>query len=648
MDLQTLNDKQKEAVTYFDSPLLVFAGAGSGKTRVIVHKIAYLINELKVSPHNILALTFTKKAAEEMRSRVSQMLNSSVNLKGMFVGTFHSWGAYILRRESQEIGLNQNFPIFDSTDKDNIIKEIIKDFNIGKVSFGAVSAVISRLKSDLISSSDYLKLNFSSPQVELMAKVYDEYEKRKSNMGGVDFDDLLAYPLKLFSENSEILQKYKQTYSYILVDEYQDTNKTQYKLIKNISNENVCVVGDDDQSIYSWRGAIIENILRFKSDFAQAKIIKLDTNYRSTQKIIDAAYGLVANNTKREDKEVFSVSDTGEDLTLYEGDDENDEAFFVISRIQKLLDEGYSFNDIAIFYRTNSQSRVIEEQLVSYGLPYRIYGGYRFYERAEIKDLIGYISFLVDNKDDISLFRILNTPARKIGPSAISKLKEVSSQNGISAKELVRAYIVNSGVALPFGSNTKSLSDKDIKALKFLDKFVEAFREIDFSRFSTLTEFVTTIIETTNYKEYLANKYPELYEEKLENIVQLKHVTEKYGFQNSDLLNFLEEVVLMLDIESESTNKEGAVNLMTLHASKGLEFSVVFIVGIEEGVLPHFRSLESTDAVEEERRLLYVGITRAKRKVFLSYTRFNSARLMSRSPSRFLSEIPEEHLQIIM
>jgi DNA helicase-2/ATP-dependent DNA helicase PcrA len=642
MNLSNLNKQQENAVKFFDGPLLVFAGAGSGKTRVIVNKIAYMVSNKDIEPSRILALTFTKKAAGEMKDRVSYMLGQEQKLysvKGMFVGTFHSWGAWFLRHEASSIGLDRDFVIYDTKDKLKIIKKIRKDYNLGDVSAKGIAHIISNLKNELMSPEEYLKTPKSSYKQELMAEVYQEYEKRKNASSAVDFDDLLLKPLQILYSYDDVEKKYKGKYDYILVDEYQDTNQIQYLLVKHIATDNVCVVGDDDQSIYSWRGARVENILQFKQDFDGAEIVKLDKNYRSTQKIIDAAYAVVNNNSVREEKEISSVQGEGEDIVLFEAEDEKEEAMFVINKMNDLIKEDYNLEDIAIFYRTNAQSQPIEKALVDFNIPYKLVGGVRFYERMEIKDLVAYASFLLPNNDEIGTLRVINVPSRRIGPKKIEYIRELGGKYDCSLKNIILRYSIHQGVELPFiesGVLDFTLTQEEIEHLDYLDDFLKSYNEI--ADLEDLGQVFQKIVSNTGYKNYLKDKYYESHKERFDNLKQLYQIGKEYSFSREGIAQFVEEVVLMTEVQGET---HSGANLMTLHASKGLEFPVVFIVGVQEGKLPHFRSLDSYEELEEERRLFYVGMTRAQKELFVSWAIYNYKRSKSNSPSRFISEIPD-------
>lgn len=644
MDLSHLNPQQTSAVKLYGKPLLVFAGAGSGKTRVIVNKIAYLIEEKKLPPRNILALTFTKKAAEEMKERIKTIIPS--NLSGMFIGTFHAWGAYILRRESELLGYTNSFTIYDSRDKETIIKDILKQLNIGNISTIGISSLISKLKSSMISAEEYSNTPKDKKQEEILAFIYKEYEKIKSQSNAVDFDDLLILPLKLFSKYDDLKEKYRSVYKYVLVDEYQDTNRIQYLLVKSISGDQICVVGDDDQAIYSWRGADVTNILQFQKDFPNAEVIKLSVNYRSTQNIIDAAYQVVQNNQIREDKDISSNKGGGENVYIYEADDDDDEASHCIYRIQDLVEKGYKYSDISVLYRTNAQSRRIEELLVENNIPYTLVGGVRFYERMEIKDLVSYVLFLLPNNDDIPLLRIINTPSRAIGNAKIELMKTLSNDNGCTIKQIVKAYCKQSGIKFSNWENNSEniiLSEETVKQLNFLTPFVELIRNINEIKSNTLKDLVEVVLEQTKYKDYLQHKFFDTYEERVENIIQLKQLTQLYTSDIKGITQFNEDITLMTDIDNiDNANK---ISLLTLHASKGLEFPIVQIIGVNEGILPHFRSIDNHSNLEEERRLMYVGMTRAQEKLYISYVRYSYTFQKTLSPSRFLSEISENLIE---
>lgn len=646
MELSHLNPQQKEAVKNCNQPLLVFAGAGSGKTRVIVNKIAYLIQEKKVPPQNILALTFTKKAAEEMKTRVKEIITTSI--KGIFVGTFHSWGAYILRRNAENIGYTSSFTIYDSSDKEQSIKLIIKSLNLNDVSVKGVSSLISKLKSSFIMPEDYMKTPKEKKQEEILAYIYNEYEKNKKLSNAVDFDDLLLLPLQLFTDFEDIRNKYSDYYDYILVDEYQDTNRIQYLLLKKITKDKICVVGDDDQSIYSWRGADVTNILQFKKDFPDSEIIKLSVNYRSTQNIIDAAYQVVQNNFVRETKEISSNNGYGDNLTIYEADDDDDESQYCVSKIRQSVEKGYKYSDIAILYRTNAQSRKIEEILVENNIPYTLVGGTRFYERMEIKDLISYITTLLPTKNDIPLLRIVNTPKRGIGNAKIEILNSLAEKYSCSIKEILISYANSKKIKIKYWADEKNIQDintTDIEKLSFFDPILTILETVTSKNHKTIKELLIEIIKATKFESYLKKSYYDTFEERYDNMQQLLQLTELYTNDIQGITQFNEDITLMTDVDNLNSIND-TVSLLTLHASKGLEFPVVHIIGVNEGILPHFRSIDNNNSLEEERRLMYVGMTRAKTELYISYVRYsyNSQKILS--PSRFLSEISEDLIQL--
>ena len=623
MKIDDLNKEQQKAVLETEGPLLILAGAGSGKTRVLTTKVAYLIEEVGISPYNILAITFTNKAAKEMSNRLYRLIGDKA--KNVQVSTFHSFGVKILRENFKYLGYDKNFIIMDSEDSISVIKKILKEKGIDPKIYNpnAIKNKISSCKNEMMSPKDYEKY-VASDFEKIVLLVYELYEGTLKKNNSIDFDDLLILPIKLFRENPNILQNYQERFQYILIDEYQDTNEAQYILTKMISAKyrNICCVGDVDQSIYSFRGANYKNILNFEKDYKDAKTIKLEQNYRSTTNILDAANDVIKNNKERKDKKLWSDKGTGDKITYYRAFNGIDEAQYVAREIKNLINNGIEYENIAVLYRTNSQSHVIEEEFLKNKIPYKIVGGIGFYSRKEIKDVLAYLRLIYNEKDNISLLRVINTPKRGVGSKTISNLIEKANNDGKSIYE-----VIVSGKELEF----KNIIEK-------LKKFSESL---------TITELVDKILDITGIrKEYESDKTLES-DIRLENLEELKTVTrtfeEKEGIVS--LEDFLYEVSLVSDVNEYDEDKN-RVSLMTVHSVKGLEFDYVFITGLEEGIFPHMNSLMNNSDLEEERRLCYVAITRAKEKLYLVNARL---RMMfghdcTNLPSRFIGEINKELL----
>jgi DNA helicase-2/ATP-dependent DNA helicase PcrA len=654
--LQNLNEPQKEAVTHTEGPLLVFAGAGSGKTRVITNRIAYLIAVKKITPSNILAVTFTKKAAEEMQERINSILNElkiSPSSRPL-IGTFHSIGSLILRKEADKVGLSRNFSIYDSDDSEGLIKDILIEQNVDikQVRPKAVSAMISSAKNDLISPEDF-PYTYSGYIEDIVAQVYTSYQKHLKEKNAVDFGDLLAIPVNLLKVDQAVLKKYQDQFKYILVDEYQDTNKAQYEFIKSLAQEhqNLCVVGDDDQGIYAWRGADIKNILSFEKDFSNVKVVKLEQNYRSVKTVIHAAVSVIQRNIARAEKSLWTDKEDGEKITVYQARDPEGEAQYVLDEIHTLRSRGHSLKDMAVLYRTNYQSRAIEEELLRRGIPYKLVGGFRFYERKEVKDIISYLRFTHNIKDDLSLNRIINTPPRKAGPKAVRDLNQMAQQLGCSLGEtLVAVYLSDNPSDTEIPGVSKALVKKVEERKEELAKYewlVGLFGEIYIrTQDMNVLEAIKYVVDRIKYESYIDDG-TEAAEARLENIEELKNVAGSYVMKSGDQSTalFLEEITLIEQEQDKAKDAEGnAVTLMTLHASKGLEFPVVFIIGMEEGIMPHSRAFVEEKELEEERRLCYVGITRAKERLYMTFAegRNTMGGFAQQIPSRFLTEIPEE------
>jgi DNA helicase II / ATP-dependent DNA helicase PcrA len=652
-----LNPPQKKAVMQTQGPVLVFAGAGSGKTRVITNRCAYLIAKENVSPENILAVTFTKKASEEMTSRITNMLQELgiQNSSKPLIGTFHSISALILRKDGDKLGVSTNYSIYDSDDSEKLIKEIMleKDIDIKQFRPNAISYMISSAKNDFIGPEDY-GLSHSGFIEDMVAEIYPEYEKHLQNSNALDFGDLLFKTVKLFKNHKDVLEKYQDMYKYIMVDEYQDTNKVQYLFVKFLSEKykNICVVGDDDQGIYGWRGADIGNIISFEKDFPNVKVVKLEQNYRSVQNVIQAAVSVICGNNNRVDKNLWTEKESGSPLTIYQAQDHKAEAQYVVNEVMSLQNQGYKLNDFAVLYRTNFQSRVLEEAFLRNGIPYKLVGGYRFYERREIKDILSYMRFINNPKDDLSLFRIINVPPRKMGPTSIDSLTQISRELNIPL-----SYVLLFGYCLLNEiDETEAFNDIGSFDLKKLEVYrdilekqkrcIDLFGEIYYESFDLdVLAVIENILSKTRYVEWIDDG-SEMAESKKENIQELKNLAFSYTEKSTSnsLSDFLADVALIEEQQEKIDESKSNVTLMTLHSSKGLEFPVVFMVGMEEGFLPHSRSFTTERELEEERRLCYVGITRAQEKLFLTFaeTRMTMNGIQERMPSRFLSEIPQD------
>ena len=621
MNLDTLNDRQKEAVNITDGPLLVLAGAGSGKTKVLTTKVAKLIIDNKIDPSNILAITFTNKAAKEMKQRILSMVGD-IGYK-IQISTFHSFGLNILKKHYDKLKLSKNFTILDSDDSSILIKNILKDMNSDE-NYKAIKNIISNNKNALIDSYEYERF-VSNDFEELVLEVYRKYENRLIKNNSVDFDDLLMLPIVLFKKHPDILKEYQEQYKYILIDEYQDTNEAQYLLTKMISAKykNICVVGDDSQSIYSWRGSNYKNILNFEKDYPNCKTVFLEQNYRSTKIIINASNDLIKNNINRKDKNLWTDNEEGIKIEYKRAIDEKDEAYYVVSEINKLLDNGSKLSDIAILYRTNAQSRNLEDELLLNNIPYKVVGSVYFYNRKEIKDLMAYLKLIYNKDDDVSLTRIINVPRRKIGKVTIDRL--VSKANDLNCS----IYdAIDSGKELEF---------KEI--IEFLRENKDNY---------TLTNFIDLVLEKTGIIKELEDENTIEAQTRIENLNEFKSIAyqfeEKYGIIS--LEEFLNEISLVSDITEYKDNE--AITLMTIHSAKGLEFNNVFIVGLEESIFPHFNSFESNDSLEEERRLCYVAITRAKKRLWLvnALSRTIYGNKVSNKESRFIKEIDSKYFNI--
>lgn len=641
--LENLNKPQKKVVTSTDGPLLVVAGPGSGKTRTITHRIAYLIENNHCSSENIIAMTFTNKAAEEMKNRLSFLIKPNKQNK-INASTFHSFCAKTLRIYGNHIKINSNFTIYDDLDQLALIKQIAKGLEIDPKKFPPKAFVsnISAAKSKL-QTYEYISANTENYFDELFSRIYKKYTLKLSQLNSLDFDDLLIKTCTLLEETSILKDKFSQQYKYIMVDEFQDTNLVQYKIAKLLSsyNRNLCVVGDPDQSIYSWRNADVKNIIKFQKDFPDAKKISLSENYRSSSIILSAAKNLIEVNTLRIKNELWTKNNSGDPIILKEGFNQDDEAKFVINEIKKLLAKNTPLNQIAIMYRTNAQSRAIENACLKYGVPYQIIGGLKFYRRQEIKDITSYLRVINNPNDDISLLRIINIPPKGIGNKTIDRIKRIAelTNNSIySALELLISDNKQIELELNNISKTQKKSFKEI-----LDKFSKLRSKLDNLN---LLEIIDLTLELFSYEKYIKNTLDNP-EEKWENLKEFKISAQEFTTENTNasLNEFLENISLVSDVDSME-EKISKITLITLHQSKGLEYNTVFIIGLEEGLLPHSRSLDNTEQIEEERRLFYVGMTRAKRNLFLtrSFKHGLWGETRINIPSRFLKEIPRKYI----
>ena len=635
--LEGMNERQKEAVQHTQGPLLIMAGAGSGKTRVLTHRMAYILAEEEVHPWNILAITFTNKAAREMKERVSQLVGPQA--EDMWVSTFHSMCVRILRRDIELLGYQRSFTICDPSEQQTAMKRILKKLDIDseKYDYRMILNRISQAKNDLEDVEEFNK-KYTGYVEQIIGKCYREYQKELAKSMTLDFDDLIMLTVQLFQKHPETLQYYQQKFQYIHVDEYQDTNHAQYRLVTMLAKKfkNICVVGDADQSIYGWRGADMSNILEFEKDYQNAKVVLLEQNYRSTKTILQAANHVIENNVNRKVKKLWTENEEGQAITYYRAQSEQDEGRYVLSQIQSLLRDGYHYDDFAILYRTNAQSRVMEENLLKSNIPFRLVGGQRFFERLEIKDLLAYLRLIVNSQDDLSFRRIVNSPKRGIGATSLAKLSDFAEVYQFSLLE---------------ASLQTTLSPLSGKAAKALEKFATTIEELrKMQEFLSISEFVEQVIEKTGYLTSLEQQHTMEADARIENIQEFISVAKQFEqdrleeeSEESPLLQFLTDLSLVSDADSDDGDGR-MVTLMTLHAAKGLEFPVVFIIGLEEGIFPSSRSMMEHDDVEEERRLAYVGITRAEQKLFLTnaYSRLLYGRTQTNRPSRFVLEIGEE------
>ncbi|HSH35820.1 DNA helicase PcrA [Schnuerera sp.] len=634
MDLiEGLNERQKEAVLHTEGPLLILAGAGSGKTRVLTHRIAYLIEEKGIFPGNILAITFTNKAANEMKERVDYLLDG--NIDDIWMGTFHSVCVRILRRNIDKIGYDRSFSIYDRDDQITVVKECIKDLNLSKDMYKerSVLSVISSLKDKMTDPDTYINQNYSDYYSRNVGEIYALYEKKLKANNALDFDDLIIKTVELLKSNPDVLDYYQRKFKYIFVDEFQDTNKIQYKLVELISEryKNICVVGDPDQSIYGWRGADISNILDFEKDFPNTKIIKLEQNYRSTKNILNVANHMIKNNLSRKEKKLWTANEEGNQVVVESLLDSDEEAFFVANKVEELVNEGYKPSDFAILYRTNAQSRTFEEIFMRKSIPYKIVGGLRFYDRKEIKDIIAYLKLIQNPVDDISLKRIINVPKRGIGNATLEKVEEYANQTGESIYSVLLNIDSIPKLSTRAKNNLKSFMD-------MINKFM-AMKEI-----KGLKELIEEVVYGIGYIKELEEEASIESQTRLDNIKEFISVAIDFEVKNPEgtLEDFLATVSLLSDVD-KTEDVANSVTLLTVHAAKGLEFPVVFMVGMEEGLFPISRALDDETELEEERRLCYVAITRAEKLLFITSAKLRTiyGNTNYTLPSRFIDEIPE-------
>ncbi|MBR3121313.1 MULTISPECIES: DNA helicase PcrA [Oceanobacillus] len=638
--INRLNKEQQEAVRHTEGPLLIMAGAGSGKTRVLTHRIAYLMDEKEVSPRNILAITFTNKAAREMKDRVSRLVGAQG--EQMWVSTFHSMCVRILRRDIDRIGYSSSFTILDSSDQLSVIKQVLKNLNMDPKKFDprAMLGQISTAKNELITDEEFSKHagNFYDRQV---AQVYEGYQKMLRKNQSLDFDDLIMQTIHLFQRIPEVLEYYQRRFQYIHVDEYQDTNHAQYYLVKQLASryQNLCVVGDSDQSIYRWRGADIKNILSFENDYPSAKTVFLEQNYRSTKSILAAANKVIGNNAGRKPKNLWTENDEGQKISYFQGATEQEEALYITDKIQELTrNKEYSPSEVAVLYRTNAQSRAIEDTLLKSGISYQMVGGMRFYDRKEIKDMVAYLRLITNPDDDLSFERVVNEPKRGIGKTSVERLRAYAAEHGISFYEAVKEV------------DFTGVSGKAANALAAFGNLIKTLNQQQ--DFLTATDMVQAVLERTGYEEMLLNEKSIEAQSRLENLEEFMTVTKDFEETSEDktLISFLTDLALIADIDrvdEEDPDNEEKITLMTLHAAKGLEFPVVFLIGMEENVFPHSRSLMDEEEMQEERRLAYVGITRAEKELYLTHAKMRTlyGRTNMNPISRFINEIPRELIE---
>ena len=624
MNLDYLNDEQRKAVLAEDGPLLILAGAGSGKTSVLTTKVAYLIKEKGVNPKNIVAITFTNKAAKEMKERIIKLVGRDGY--DIQISTFHSFGLRIIKENYEKLGYEKNFTIIDSDDSLTLIKKIMKELNIDTTRCNPkfIKNNISSCKNEMMTPSRYKSLAVDEVG-EITYKVYEKYQEALKRNNSLDFDDLLTMPVMLFNKYKDVLDSYQELFKYVFIDEYQDTNEAQYTLSKMISAKykNICVVGDEAQSIYSWRGANYKNILNFEKDYKDAKVILLEQNYRSTKMILNAANSVIKNNINKKDKNLWTLNEEGEKIKYIKANDEKDEASYVTKEIKELKNKGVNLDDIAVLYRTNAQSRTIEEGFLNSNIPYRIVGAFAFYSRKEIKDLLAYLKLIYNTKDDISLLRIINYPKRGIGSKTVDNLSMESVLNGTSIFDTIK-------------------SGKELEFKKQIEEM------IDLSNNLSLTETIDMVLNKSGIKKELESERTLEADIRLENLNEFKSISKTFEEESgiASLEEFLNEVSLVSDVNEQKNNDTSKVTLMTIHAVKGLEFDYVFVIGMEENIFPHVNSSFEEEGLEEERRLCYVAITRAKKKLYLlnALRRTLFGKTSVNMPSRFISEIDDEYI----
>ncbi len=637
--LNGLNDKQREAVLATEGPLLVLAGAGSGKTRVLTHRIAYIIQEKGVRPYNILALTFTNKAANEMKERIARLIGDEA--ENIWAGTFHSICVRILRRDIEKLGYGKNFVIFDTTDQKTLVKDCIKELNLSEKQYepAAMIGFIGSQKDNLVEPDTYINQNYGDFRERQKGEIYSLYQKKLKENNALDFDDLINKTIELFKRFPDILGFYQDKFKYILVDEYQDTNRAQYILINLLSKKykNICVVGDDDQSIYGWRGADIRNILDFEKDYANATVIKLEQNYRSTKTILNAANQVIENNEGRKSKRLWTANDEGCPIKIYNGANEHDEANFIVDKIKEISEkEDKKLSDFAILYRTNAQSRVIEEAFLKANIPYKIVGGHKFYDRKEIKDIIAYLRLIQNPVDNYAFKRIINVPKRGIGKTTLDKLEQYS----IEKEDSIFGAMLEC-------DEIPGLTQRAKDSLNTFSSLIRKFMAM--KELFTVTELIENVIDSIGYIEEIRQEDTVQAESRIENIKEFLSVAVNFEETSEDktLEGFLANISLLSDIDKIDEANTETVTMMTFHSAKGLEFPIVFMTGMEESLFPTSRAYFSEDDMEEERRLCYVGITRAEEILFMTraFSRMIYGKTGVNSMSRFLREIPEELIE---
>lgn len=639
--LSKLNKQQYEAATTIEGPLLILAGAGSGKTGTMTHRIAYMVKDCNISPYSILAVTFTNKAAKEMRERVENLVG---NIQGMWIQTFHSCCLRILRMDGDRLGYGNNFVVYDPVDQKSIVKNLCKERNLDEKRFAPayVLSEISKAKEAEISPEAYARRKGGLEQFQVIYQLYDAYEKQLKKNNAMDFDDLILNTVRLFEMDEEVLLKYQNRFKYIMVDEYQDTNMLQYKLIKMLgeAHGNVCVVGDDDQSIYQWRGADIRNILEFEKDFKGAKVVKLEENYRSTGNIIAAAHSIISRNTQRKDKKLWTRAEDGEKIEYYRAESDYDEARYVADKIKELMrkNESLKYSDFAILYRTNVQSRRFEECFGKKGMPYQVLSGLRFFDRKEIKDLMCYMRLVDNPKDDVSLLRVINEPKRGVGAKTVESIQAVAKTMEMSMLEAMTLPEVMDGLSA--------------KASQAVGEFAALINSLAIEKDNmSVADVYDTLLVRSGYVKALEEQDTVENESRIENLLEFKSVIEEKAKDAENagevltLASFMESLALVADVDNHNPDEE-AVVLMTMHSAKGLEFPVVFMPGMETGIFPSYRSIDREDGIEEERRLCYVGMTRAKQRLFMTSaeTRMLYGKTDFTTESQFLKEIDRKYM----